>query len=569
MRGRRGRRDNVPVETGERRPWWRHVLDLYRRLNEDYPDQRYVRDTPGQRDLRDTPERRDARDTPGQRGLRDTPERRDARDTPARRGDGPDRLSRRALAADVVIAIVLTVIAVTVSANDPATGPTVRQPDAIEYLRLRPDPPAGHAPLPSVLSNDLPPRSGDPLARLPSHEAPAFLVALTALPLAVRRRYPLIAFWVVLVAARATHEDATWITVLTCAVAAYGAAAHSRHRILAMGGLVFAAGLAGAGFGDIAPALPGWMGPFVVLLSVGVLGSFVRFWRRQLGASRRRLAELQQAQEDAMRRAVTEERSRIAAELHDVVTHNVNVMVIQAGAARSVMDAEPEQSKQALLAIESGGRAAMAELRHVMGLLAGPGGERFDGPSDGLEPQPGLDQLDGLVERVRAAGVPVRVAVSPPGPLPPGIDLAVYRVVQEALTNTIKHAPGAAASVTIGHDGDWLEIEVTDTGGTRAAGPRTGGSRGPIGPQTSDGRGRGRPRTDDGKGLVGPRANDDRGLIGLQTGDDRGLIGLQTGGGRGLIGLRERLAVYGGTLDAGQTAEGGFRIKARVPWRTA
>ncbi len=156
----------------------------------------------------------------------------------------------------------------------------------------------------------------------------------------------------------------------------------------------------------------------------------------------------------------------------------------------------------------------MAELRHVMGLLAGPGGERLDGPVDGFEPQPGLDQLDALVERVRAAGVPVDVAVSPPGPLPPGIDLAAYRVVQEALTNTIKHAPGAAASVKIGHGGDWLEIEVADTGGTRRAETRTGG-------------------------------------------------------GRGLLGLRERLAVYGGTLDAGRTAEGGFRIKARLPWRTA
>ncbi|WP_433512658.1 sensor histidine kinase [Nonomuraea sp. CA-143628] len=436
------------MEIGERRPWWRHVLALYSR-----------------------------------RGARDTPV-----------------LSRRALAADVAVAVVLTVIAVAVSAKLPAIGPVANQPEVIEHLRLRPVPPLP----PGALFT----------GRLSSHEAPAFLVALTALPLAARRRYPLITFWVVLAAARATHEDATWITVLTCAIAAYGAAAHSRHRILAVGGLVCAAGLAGAGFGDLAPALPGWMGPFLVLLGVGALGCFIRFWQRQLGASRHRLTELRQEQADAMRRAVTEERSRIAAELHDVVTHNVNVMVIQAGAARSVMDVEPEQSKQALLAIESGGRAAMAELRHVMGLLAGPGGERLDGPSDGLEPQPGLEQLDGLVERVRAAGVPVRIEVSPPGPLPPGIDLAAYRVVQEALTNTIKHAPGAAASVTIGHDGDWLEIEVSDTGGTPVAGPRTGD-------------------------------------------------------GRGLIGLRERLAVYGGTLDAGRTTGGGFRIKARVPWRTA
>lgn len=453
----------MPVETSERWPWWRRVLDLSHRLNEDDS----------------------------------------ARDAPGRSGGGSPGPSHRALAFDVVVAIVLTVLAVTVAAQYPAIGAAAQQPGVSESLRLRADPP----PPPRVLPQSPSELFGHPRVGLPSHEAPAFLVALTALPLAVRRRYPLTAFWVVLLAARATHADATWITVLTCTIAAYGAIVHSRNRVLAMSGLVLAGGLLGAGFGDITPALPGWMGPFFALLSAGVLGNFVRFWRR-------RLTEVRQEQEDAMRRAVAEERSRIAAELHDVVTHNVNVMVIQAGAARSVMDAEPEQSKQALLAIESGGRAAMAELRHVMGLLAGPGGERLDGPSDGLEPQPGLDQLDALVERVRAAGVPVDAAVSPPGPLPPGIDLAAYRVVQEALTNTIKHAPGAAASVTIGHDGDWLEIQVTDTGGTRGAGPRTGG-------------------------------------------------------GRGLIGLRERLAVYGGTLDAGPTAGGGFRIKARVPWRTA
>ncbi|MEU4227925.1 histidine kinase [Nonomuraea sp. NPDC026600] len=452
------------------------MLDLDSRLDEDHPHQPSVRDTPGLS------------------------------------SDGPPRPSRRALAVDVLVAIVLTVIAVTLAVRHPVIGPVTNQPEVIEYLRLRPTP-SLPPPAPDMPAMPDIPTGDEPAQPLP-YDPPVFLVALTALPLAARRRYPLITFWVVVAAALVTHAGATWITVLTCAVAAYGVAARSRHRILAMGGLVLAAGLAGGAFRDVAPALPNWMGPFVVLLSVGVFGSFVRFWRRQLGASRHRLAEVQQAQADAMRRAVAEERSRIAAELHDVVTHNVNVMVIQAGAARSVMDMEPEQSKQALLAIESGGRAAMAELRHVMGLLAGPGGERLDGPADGLEPQPGLEQLDGLVERVRAAGVPVRAAVSPPGPLPPGIDLAAYRVVQEALTNTIKHAPGAAASVTIGHDGDWLEIEVSDTGGTRSAGPRTGD-------------------------------------------------------GRGLIGLRERLAVYGGTLDAGRTPGGGFRIKARVSWRTA
>jgi signal transduction histidine kinase len=277
-----------------------------------------------------------------------------------------------------------------------------------------------------------------------------------------------------------------------------------------MAGLLLAAVLAGVAFRHADPALPGWSGPFFVLLVAGVLASFVRSWQRRLRASQRRFTELQEAQEEATRRAVEVERARIAAELHDVVTHNVSVMVIQTGAARKVMDAEPELSKQAMLDVEASGRAAMSELRHVMGLLSASEDER----PDGLEPQPGLDQLDALVERVRAAGVSVGVAVSPPpGPLPPGVDLAAYRVVQEALTNTIKHASGAAAAVTIGHHGDWLEIEVTDTGGEPGAGSGTGE-------------------------------------------------------GRGLIGLRERLAVYGGTLEAGRRIGGGYRVKARVLWTT-
>jgi signal transduction histidine kinase len=210
---------------------------------------------------------------------------------------------------------------------------------------------------------------------------------------------------------------------------------------------------------------------------------------------------------------VEEERARIAAELHDVVTHNVSVMVIQAGAARKVMDAAPERSKEALLAVEAGGRAAMAELRHVMGLLAAPDIGPLAAPVDGLEPQPGLGQLDDLIERVRAAGTPVGVTVSlPPDPLPPGVDLAAYRVVQEALTNTIKHAPGANAAVSIGYSGDRLQIEVIDTGADREVPPADGN-------------------------------------------------------GRGLIGLRERLAVSGGELTAGPTLAGGYRIRADVPWR--
>jgi signal transduction histidine kinase len=405
--------------------------------------------------------------------------------------------SRRAVGVDVVLAAVLTVLGIIVAIRYPDAGPV------------------------EVGFDDAPPPVPPPVP--PIHEGPQLelsyppwpLVVLSTLPLMARRRYPLATFAVVLIAAVAIGEDdASWITVLACVVGAYSAVVHSRYRARAMAVLVVAAVLAGVAFRDSAPVLPGWSSPGVVLLVAGVPAALVLFWRRQLAESRERYTRLQQTQEEATRRAVEEERSRIAAELHDVVTHNVSVMVIQAGAARTVMDMAPERSKEALLAVEAGGRAAMAELRHVMGLLAGSGNER----PDGLEPQPGIDRLDALVERVRAAGTPVRVTMSlPADPLPPGVDLAAYRVVQEALTNTIKHAPGATASVTVGCVGERsevLEIEIIDTGGARE-----------------------------------PAAMD--------------------GNGRGLVGLRERLAVYGGQLTAGPTFAGGYRVKADIPWRTS
>jgi signal transduction histidine kinase len=442
MCGGTARRDNEPVQTDERRAWRQQVRDLL---------------------------------------------------SPEPTGAPP---SRRAVIADAVLAVVLTVVALLAATK--LNGDT-----QIIHMETRPPTPPGppEPPLPPAFPMPAYPDAAAPYTPWP-------VTVLTTLPLAARRRYPLLTFAVVVCAALFVRENATWITVLAYVVAAYSAITHSRFRAQAMAGLLLAAVLAGVTFRHTDPALPGWSAPFFVLLAAGVLASFVRSWQRRLRASQRRFAELQEAHEEATRRAVEVERARIAAELHDVVTHNVSVMVIQTGAARKVMDTEPEMSKQAMLDVEASGRAAMSELRHVMGLLSASDDER----PDGLEPQPGLDQLDALVERVRAAGMTVSVAVSPPpGPLPPGVDLTAYRVVQEALTNTIKHASGAAASVTIGHDGDWLEIEVTDTGGEPGAGP-------------------------------------------------------ETGDGRGLIGLRERLAVYGGTLEAGRRIGGGYRVKARVPW---
>ena len=344
------------------------------------------------------------------------------------------------------------------------------------------------------------------------------LAALAALALAARRRLPLATFWVVLIAARTDFFLPTVVTGLTCGIAVWAAVLHSRNPVPTMGSFVLGALLVSTTFQNAAPNLRALL---VVMLVLGLLASTARMWQLRLSASRLRVAELQEEQEAATRRAVEEERSRIASELHDVVTHNVSVMVIQAGAARTVLDSHPELAKEAMLAVEAGGRAAMAELRHVMGLLAvsgtGASREPVNGrPSpDELEPQPGLGQLTVLVQRVRAAGLPVTLSMAlPPLALPSGVDLAAYRVVQEALTNTIKHAVGAESAITITHDDHWLEIEVRDTGGTPGVQALAGNSR-------------------------------------------------------GLLGLRERLAIYGGTLDAGPTISGGYRIKARIPWSTS
>ncbi|MGC0379141.1 sensor histidine kinase [Streptomyces sp. SAI-229] len=401
--------------------------------------------------------------------------------------------SKRAVRVDVVLAVVLTVVALYVAVRYPGNGPVDVTPPKIDVGTGVPAPPLP-GPDQAPVEEDAPP-------------VPWAMVILSTLPLGLRRRFPLTTFVTVLGAALAIGGSASWITVLACVVGAYSAVVYSRYRILAIAVLMMAAALSGYAFRNADPLLPGWSSPGFVLLVAGMLASLVRFLQLRLASSRDRVTELQQAQEEATRRAVAEERARIAAELHDVVTHNVSVMVIQAGAARKVMDVVPEQSKEALLAVEAGGRAAMAELRHVMGLLAAPDHER----PDGLEPQPGLAQLDALVARVRAAGTPVSVGVSLPSePLPSGVDLAAYRVVQEALTNTIKHARGAEASVAIGYTDDWLEIEVTDTGGVKDAPP-------------------------------------------------------VESNGRGHMGLRERLAVYEGELTTGPTPNGGYRVTARIP----
>jgi len=359
-------------------------------------------------------------------------------------------------------------------------------------------------------------------------------VVAAAAPLAFRRTCPTAAFAVILVAFIATSSYATAITMGTAIFAAYCAVAYSRYRRTTLLALLAGAVIITAAYPEATAQVAARYTPLLVLLPTAAVGNMMRMWRDRAGESADRLRLAQAEHEAEKRRAVELERARIASELHDVVTHNVSVMVVQAGAARRVLEASPGETslageaqlaREALLAVEGSGRTAMTELRHLLGLLAPveEAAEAVVGTTVGadaghraLRPQPGLDEVPALIDRVRAAGLVAELSVTGTRrPLPSGLELAAYRVVQEALTNVLKHAGPARTVVHVEYRPRELLIKVSDDG--RPAGPRAAYGE-PPGP-----------------------------------------------GGRGLIGLRERIALYHGEFDAGPRPGGGWRISARIP----
>ncbi|MCF2529329.1 sensor histidine kinase [Yinghuangia soli] len=243
-------------------------------------------------------------------------------------------------------------------------------------------------------------------------------------------------------------------------------------------------------------------GPFVI---AWVLGDSMRTRRAYYAELEDRAARLERERDAQAQVAAAGERARIARELHDVVAHNVSVMVVQADGAAYAIDAAPERARAALGTISATGREALAEMRRLLGVL------RSTGEDQGLVPQPGVDQLEDLMAQVRGAGLPVELRVDGvPAELAQGVALAVYRIVQEALTNTRKHGgPDAAATVHLHYGDAALSLEITD----------------------------------DGRGADAP-------------GD---------GMGHGLVGMRERVAMFGGTLTAGPSPDGGYRVSASLP----
>ena len=342
----------------------------------------------------------------------------------------------------------------------------------------------------------------------------AVFVVLTAVPLVVRRLRPLTAmlavvtvvtvwqYWLYGPDQQPPFEPflALLLVVFTAGVATSGRAARAAVAVLGVGSALTVADLvAGQPIGTAVP-------PLLQILGVFALGRLLAGYRGRAVAEGARAARLEQDAELARADAIREERARIARELHDVISHDVNLIVLQASVERRLGGAAQNAGSTAALAsIEATGREALAELRRMLGVL------RHDGTSPPLAPQPGLGQVDELVAQARDAGNDVElVTVGDPGTLSPGIDLTAFRILQESLTNIAKHATDARAVATIRHAPDCLEIEVVDDGRAR------------------DGAGSGR--------------------------------------GLGLVGMRERVGVYGGSLIAGRRRDSpGFRVLARIP----
>ena len=339
----------------------------------------------------------------------------------------------------------------------------------------------------------------DSLGRLP-------FVAGATLALAGRRRWPIVCYLTQFGFGLLTAQPPTVVGFFGFLVGGYSVGLHSRWRLPSLGLLVGCMVLLQLAIPEAAPPLPRQTETILLAAGIWLAGNAVRARQAQTDMLTERSRRLEREQELAKRVAVADERSRIARELHDVVAHSVSVMVVQSGAARTMLNRHPERVGETLRSVEGSGREALTELRRLLGVLTDDAGEAT------LAPQPGLGQLDALVERVTSAGLPVDVRIEGAArPLPPGLDLTAYRILQEALTNVLKHARGARAQVVLRYAERELGLEVVDRGG-----------------RVSDG----------------------------------------SGPGDGLLGMKERVSIYGGELDAAHQPEGCGIGCRRSCWHT-
>jgi signal transduction histidine kinase len=348
------------------------------------------------------------------------------------------------------------------------------------------------------------PQAGDVLATTSTR---VFTVAL-ALPLLWRRRWPVAVFAVIAAVAFVQWLlDVRAFGDAALLVALYGVALTQPTRVTLAAVAVLEVGIALAvirwGEGD---AISPFVGLSGLATAAAVLGTSIRNRRALVASLQERAERLERERDQQGQLATAAERARIAREMHDIVAHNVSVMIALADGASYAIKEDPERAERAMQTASRTGRQALTEMRRLLGVL------REDHDHAQLAPQPGLEQLDELLEDVRTAGLPVgyHVSGSPESQLPPGLQLAVYRIVQEALTNTLKHAgAGASAQLHVRHHPDRLEVEVVDS----TSGPSPAPSGGP---------------------------------------------------GAGLQGMRERAQVYEGELSAGPGRDG-WQVRLVIP----
>ena len=340
----------------------------------------------------------------------------------------------------------------------------------------------------------------------------ALIATVITVPVLVAHRWPLPVVLVVLAAIATDYllggeAGAAWFVLLLVvyAVGSYGSAWASAVGLFVLAALVLSVDIPRLQQGDpVDEVVPGWF----ILGAVWGLGRWMRHRRTEMSELSSRADALERDRDEATRAAVAHERARIARELHDLVAHSLAVIVLQAQAADRVLVSDVEAARRALAAIDSTGREGLGELRRMLDILV-------DVAPDELEPRPSLEHLDLLVERVRETGLPVSVSVSgSPRPLPAGLDLSAYRIVQEALTNTLKHGDPTKVEVGVAYLTDGVELTIAD----------------------------------DGQGRRDATSN---------------------GSGRGLIGMRERAHLYGGTVEAGPAPTGGFLVHAVLSTATS
>jgi signal transduction histidine kinase len=329
------------------------------------------------------------------------------------------------------------------------------------------------------------------------------MLAVGGVSLIARRRYPAGVLAVTLGSALAAtalgNVGVAWLALIV----AFFTAVHARRRAAAIASLVI---------GYLISVWPPWLvgtsghpsATFALTLLIGLLALLSAAELIRSGSQRAQA--LRRSREEELRRRASEDRMRMARDLHDVVAHNISVINVQANTALHLMDRQPQRAREALTTINEVSRQALAELRSVLGVLRDVGQDAPRAPS------PGLDRVDELAATMRAAGLAVRVErYGNRIPLPSGADLAAYRIVQEALTNTARHSGGSAATVRITYRENGVDVEVEDDGGPDGPAPRPGGA------------------------------------------------------GHGIAGMTERAQAFGGWLRAGPRSDGGFRVQARLP----